>query len=300
MAQTRFKEPAGGAPAGQAPREATPWQLRWRRFRRNRMAVAGGVLLIIFYALVILAPVLSPYAYDKVDAPRQLLGPSAAHLLGTDDLGRDLFSRILWGGRISLSVGFVAAGVSVVIGTLIGAVAGFFGGWVDNLLMRLTEVVIAFPVFFLLITIVAVLPRSIFNIMLVIGFTSWPGLAKVVRAEILSVRERDFTLASRAMGATNSRIIFRHILPNVAASIIVSTTLRIGNAVLSETALSFLGFGAPPPFPSWGSILSGGKDFLRTAPWVSTAPGLLIFLTVLAFNFVGDGLRDALDPKMKL
>lgn len=299
MAQINPAGPAAPAPAKPDFKETTPLQDRWRRFKRNRLAVAGAVVLLVLYALVILAPVLAPYPYDQIDAPNQLLPPSAEHLLGTDDLGRDLFSRILWGGRISLSVGFVAAGFSVVIGTLIGAVAGYFGGWIDNVLMRMTEVVIAFPVFFLLITVVAVLPRSIFNIMLIIGLTSWPALARVVRAQVLSVRERDYTQASVAMGASSFRVIFKHILPNVAAAIIVSATLRIGNAVLSETALSFLGFGAPPPFPSWGSILAGGKDFLRQSPWISTAPGLLIFLTVLAFNFVGDGLRDALDPKTK-
>lgn len=277
-----------------------PWADRWRRFRRHKLAVVSLVLLIIFYSMAILAPLLAPYPYDKVDMPGQLQAPSAQHILGTDNLGRDLYSRVLWGGRISLSVGFVAAGFSVVIGTVVGALAGYFGGWVDNVLMRITEVVIAFPVFFLLITIVAVLPRSIFNIMLIIGLTSWPGLARMVRAQFLTLREREFTLASRALGATDVRVIFRHILPNAAAPIIVSATLRIGNAILSETALSFLGFGAPPPFPSWGSVLSSGKEFLRDAPWISTAPGLLIFLTVLAFNFVGDGLRDALDPKIKL
>lgn len=277
-----------------------PWADRWRRFRRHKLAVLSLVLLIIFYSMAILAPLLAPYPYDKVNMPGQLQAPSSQHILGTDNLGRDLYSRVLWGGRISLSVGFVAAGFSVVIGTVVGALSGYFGGWVDNVLMRITEVVIAFPVFFLLITIVAVLPRSIFNIMLIIGLTSWPGLARIVRAQFLTLREREFTLASRALGASDVRVIFRHILPNAAAPIIVSATLRIGNALLSETALSFLGFGAPPPFPSWGSVLSSGKEFLRDAPWISTAPGLLIFLTVLAFNFVGDGLRDALDPKIKL
>jgi peptide/nickel transport system permease protein len=206
---------------------------------------------------------------------------------------------VIWGSRISLSVGFVAAGVAVLLGTVIGALAGYFGGAIDNILMRFTEIVMSFPTFFLLITIVSIVERSIFNIMLVIGLTSWPGLARMVRGQFLSLREQEFVLAARALGASNARIIFRHILPNAMAPVIVSATLRIGGAILTESGLSFLGLGVQEPFPSWGNIINTGRTFLRQAPWITAFPGIFIFLTVLSFNYVGDGLRDALDPRLK-
>jgi peptide/nickel transport system permease protein len=206
---------------------------------------------------------------------------------------------MVWGARISLAVGFVAAGISVFLGTFIGAISGYYGGWIDNVMMRFTEVIMAFPTFFLLLTVVSILNRNIFNIMLVIGITSWPSLARMVRGQILSLREQEFTEAARALGASDSRIIFRHILPNSMAPIIVAATLRIGGAILSESSLSFLGLGVPEPYPSWGSILNAGQTYLLRAPWITTAAGLMIFVTVLAFNYVGDGLRDALDPKLK-
>jgi len=278
---------------------AETWgQAVWRRFRRHRLAMLGAVILIGMYLIAILAPWLAPYSYSQVDTSRRLEAPSAEHLMGMDNIGRDVLSRVIWGSRISLSVGFVAAGVAVFIGTLVGATAGYFGGRVDNVLMRITDVVMSFPVFFLLLTIIAVVERSIFNIMLVIGLTAWPGLARLVRGEILSLKEREFTEAARALGAADARVLFRHLLPNAMAPIIVSATLRIGGAILSESGLSFLGLGVPEPYPSWGSVLNSGRRFLRPAPWITTFPGLFIFLTVLSFNFVGDGLRDALDPKM--
>jgi peptide/nickel transport system permease protein len=271
----------------------------WRRFKRHKLAMVGLYFLIIMYAIAILAPHIVPQSYRTTDLPNRLKGMSKDHLMGTDHLGRDILSRVIWGSRISLSVGFVAAGVAVLLGTVIGAVAGYFGGRIDDILMRFTEIVMSFPTFFLLITIVSVVERSIFNIMLVIGFTSWPGLARMVRGQFLSLREQEFVTAARALGASNSRIIFKHILPNAMAPIIVSATLRIGGAILSESGLSFLGLGVPEPFPSWGSILNNGRTDLRRAPWITTFPGIFIFLTVLAFNYVGDGLRDALDPRLK-
>jgi peptide/nickel transport system permease protein len=280
-------------------RDVPPSRSFWRRFCRSRLAHWGLLVLILLYAMALLAPWLATHPYDAVNTGDRFLGPSAQYWLGTDHLGRDIWSRIVWGSRISLSVGFVSAGVAIVVGTGLGAVAGYFGGWVDSVISRITEVVVSMPQFILLLALAAVLPRSIWSIMLIIGLTSWPSIARIVRGEVLSLRERDFTEAARALGATDWRIIWRQILPNAMAPIIVSTTLRIGHAILAESSLGFLGLGTPPPFPSWGSIVAGGKDYLREAPWIALGPGLFIFLTVLSFNFVGDGLRDALDPKLK-
>lgn len=271
----------------------------WKRFRRHKLAMAGLCFLILMYLVAIFAPYIATQSYRETDSANRLQPPSKEHWMGTDQIGRDLYSRVIWGSRISLSVGFVAAGVAVVLGTVIGAVAGYFGGITDNVLMRFTEIVMSFPTFFLLITIVSIVERSIFNIMLVIGLTSWPGLARMVRGQFLSLREQEFVLAARALGASNARIIFRHILPNAMAPVIVSATLRIGGAILTESGLSFIGLGVQEPFPSWGNIINGGRTFLRQAPWICTFPGIFIFLTVLSFNYVGDGLRDALDPRLK-
>lgn len=284
------------------PREESQLRQFTRRFARNRLAVTGLFILLVLYTVAALAPML---ASEPLDAPVNLQSRfqpplSAGHPLGTDNLGRDLLSRMIWGSRISLSVGFVAMGVAVVLGTLIGAIAGYYGGtWIDLALMRVAEAIDVIPVFFLLVTVVAVLQPSVYNIMVVIGVTSWPGLSYIVRGQFLSLRQRDYTEASRAMGATDRRLIFRHILPNAVAPIIVSATLRIGGAILAEAGLSFLGLGAPPPSVSWGQILSASRSYLQQAPWLSFWPGLAIFITVLAFNFVGDGVRDALDPKLK-
>jgi peptide/nickel transport system permease protein len=281
------------------PKTESYARMVWRRFRKHKLAMLGLCILIFMYTIAILAPVLATHDYQDVDPPNKLLPPSKEHWMGTDNIGRDVYSRILWGARISLSVGFVAAGVSVLLGTVMGSVAGYFGGRVDNLLMRATEIVMAFPTFFLLLTIISIVERSIFNIMLVIGVTSWPGLARMVRGQILSLREQEFVESARALGASDARIIFRHILPNAMAPVIVSATLRISGAILAESSLSFLGIGVQEPFPSWGSIINTGRYYLLQAPHLMIFPGLFIFLTVLSFNYVGDGLRDALDPRLK-
>jgi peptide/nickel transport system permease protein len=280
-------------------RDIPPGRAFWRRFCRNRLATTGLLILMLLYVMALLAPVLATHSFDGLASENRFTGPSAQYWLGSDHLGRDIWSRIVWGSRVSLTVGFVSAGVAIGVGASLGALAGYFGGWVDACISRLTEVVVSMPQFFLLLALAAIIPRSLWSIMLIIGLTSWPSIARIVRGEVLSLRERDFTHAARALGASDMRIIFRQILPNAMAPIIVSTTLRIGHAILSESGLSFLGLGTPPPFPTWGSIVAGGKDYLRTAPWISLAPGLFIFLTVLSFNCVGDGLRDALDPKLK-
>ena len=281
-------------------KEETQFQMILKRFFRNKAAVTGLVILAILYTIAILAPVLAPQPMDFLDVTQRRIAPGAAHWFGTDHLGRDVLSRMIWGSRISLTVGFVAMGMAVTIGTVWGAIAGFYGGtWIDLVLMRIAEAIDLIPVFFLLITVVSVIRPSIFNIMLIIGLTSWPSLAQIVRGQFLSLRERDYTQASRALGAKDFRLIFRHILPNAAGPIIVAATLRIGSAILTESGLSFLGLGTQPPQVSWGQMLSLGRSYLRDMPWVAMYPGVAILITVLAFNFVGDGLRDALDPKMK-
>lgn len=282
-------------------KEETQLRMILKRFFRNKAAVVGLSILVLLYMIAILAPYLAPQPMDFLDVTqRKIPHFSPGHLFGTDHLGRDVLSRMIWGSRISLSVGFVAMGMAVTIGTIWGAVAGFYGGtWVDIVLMRIAEAIELIPVFFLLITVVSVIRPSIFNIMMIIGLTSWPSLAMIVRGQFLSLRERDYTQASRALGAKDMRLIFRHILPNAAGPIIVAATLRIGGAILTESGLSFLGLGTQPPDISWGQMLSLGRSYLRDTPWVAMYPGAAILLTVLAFNFVGDGLRDALDPKMK-
>lgn len=279
-------------------KEETYWHLIWYRFSRHKLAMISLVFLIIMTLASVLAPWIAPYDYQENDLSQSLRPPSLTHFMGTDRLGRDIFSRVLWGGRISLSVGFVAAAVAVVVGTAIGATAGYFGGFVDDLLMRFTEVFMSFPLLFLLLTVVAVMPKSVLNVMLVLGLTAWPSLAKTVRGQFLFLREMEYVEAARSLGLKHFRIAFRHILPNSIAPIIVGATLRIGGAILAESGLAFIGVGIVNP-PSWGSILDTGRALIRQAPWITIFPGLFIFLTVVSFNFVGDGLRDALDPKMK-
>lgn len=273
----------------------------WKRFRRSRTAVLGLAFLLLLVLIAIFAPLLAREPVDFIDLANKNLAPSAQHWMGTDQFGRDVLSRIIWGSRTSLAIGFTAAGVSVLIGSVWGAIAGYYGGtWIDISMMRVAEAIDLIPLLFLLLVVAALVPRTgILTEMLIIGATSWPNLAFLVRGQFLSLREMDYAHASRAVGARDGRIIFRHILPNAVAIIIVSATLRIGNAILAEAALGYLGFGAPPPTPSWGEAISAGRNFLRTAPWVATWPGIFITLTVLAFNFFGDGLRDALDPRLK-
>jgi peptide/nickel transport system permease protein len=225
--------------------------------------------------------------------------PSGAHPLGTDDLGRDVLARMLHGARISLSVGFVAESIAIGIGLVIGLLAGYYGGKVDSLLMRFVDIMLCFPTFFLILAVIAFIGPSIWNIMFIIGVTGWMGVARLVRAETLSLKERDFVAAARAQGAGTARILFRHILPNTLAPVLVAATLGVAGAILVESGLSFLGIGVQPPTPSWGNILTAGKDNIEFAWWLSLFPGLAIFLTVLGYNLLGEGIRDAVDPRLK-
>jgi peptide/nickel transport system permease protein len=274
-------------------------KLFWRYFKKNRLAVGGGVLIVVIFLTAAFASFLAPYDPGKTEISSKLASPSLRHLLGTDQLGRDVFSRMLYGSRVSLSVGFVAVAISICIGILVGAAAGYYGGWLDAVLMRFVDIMLCFPSFILILTVVALLGPSLFKVMVVIGITSWMGTSRFVRAEFLSLRERDFTQAARALGVKDHRIIFRHILPNALAPVFVTATLDVATAILVEAGLSFLGFGAQPPAPSWGNILTEGRTYIFDAWWLTVFPGFAILVTVLSFNFLGEGLRDALDPRLR-
>ena len=271
----------------------------WLYFKRNRLAVAGLVIVLIMFFLAVFAAMLSPYDPGGIDIEGKLKKPCKPHLMGTDNLGRDVLSRMLYGARISLSVGFVAVGISIAIGIIVGAVSGYYGRWLDSVLMRFVDIMMCFPAFFLMLTVIALLGPNIINIMIVIGITSWMGTARFVRAEFLSLKEREFVVAAHVLGLSDRRIIFRHILPNALAPVIISATLGVAGAILMEAGLSFLGFGVQPPNPSWGNILTEGRTYIFDAWWLTLFPGLAILITVLAFNLVGEGLRDALDPRLR-
>jgi peptide/nickel transport system permease protein len=264
----------------------------WRTFARNRLAVCGGVLAV-------LAPGLAPWDPNRPDTRKILVSPSKSHWLGTDQLGRDVFSRVLYGSRISLAVGFVSVGIAALIGILLGATAGYQGGFVDGVIMRLVDLMLVFPRFFLLLAVLAFLQPSIWTIMSVIGLTGWMGVARLVRAEFLTLKEREFVIWSEAVGASTSRVILRHVLPNAMGPVLVAMTLGIPAAILTESGLSFLGLGVQPPYATWGNILNDGKDSIEIAWWMTVFPGLAILVTVLAYNLFGEGIRDALDPRLR-
>lgn len=280
---------------------ASQWSVAWRRFRRHRPAMVGLALVAVLALTALLTPYLAPY--DPTTQGADLVAdryqpPSAAHWMGTDRFGRDLFSRVLYGGRTSLAIGSLAVLIAIGLGTFVGAVAGYLRGWVDAISMRSVDLLLSFPRLVLLLTVVAIVDRpSIFVITLVLGLTGWMGTSRLVRGEVLSLREREFVLAARALGFRAPRILTRHILPSVASPIIVAATLGIGNTILVEASLSFLGLGVPPPTPSWGEMVASGRRVMLEAPWITMFPGLAIVLTVMAFNLIGDGLRDALDPR---
>ena len=271
----------------------------WRAFARNRLAVVGGAVVVVLVLLAALAPVLSPWDPHRPDVRKILDPPSKRHWLGTDQLGRDVLSRMLYGARVSLAVGFVSVGIAATIGVLLGAAAGFHGGVTDGTIMRLVDLILVFPRFFLLLAVLAFLRPSIWTIMVVIGLTGWMGVARLVRAEFLSLQEREFVIWAHAVGASGPRIIVRHVLPNAMGPVLVAMTLGIPAAILTESGLSFLGLGVQPPYATWGNILNEGKDAIEIAWWLSVYPGLAILLTVLSYNLLGEGVRDALDPRLR-
>lgn len=264
---------------------------------KNKFAVIGLTVILLLVIVALFAPVISPYTPSQQNVFERLQAPSINHLFGTDDLGRDVFTRMIFGARISLAVGFISVFIILVIGTFLGIVSGYYGGKIDYIIMRFTDIVLCFPTFFLIILVIAFIEPNIYNVMIVIGVTSWPGLARLVRAEVLSLKEREFILVSKMMAISNIKIFFVHILPNIISPLMVYSSLAIGGAILTESALSFLGLGVQPPMPSWGQILTSGKDYIYMAWWLSVFPGIAILVTVLAFNLVGEAIRDIFDPK---
>ncbi len=279
--------------------EISPFKETMKLLLKNRMALTGIVIILFFLILGILAPVLTPYGFEDQDPVNRLMTPSAEHWLGTDHLGRDILTRIAYGARISLYVGFFAVTGALVFGTLLGILAGYFGKWIDMLISRIFDILLAFPSILLAIAVVAILGASLQNALIAIAIINIPIFGRLVRSRVISLREEEYILAARAQGMKNGRIIFHHILPNSMAPIIVQATLGFGTAILEAAALGFLGLGAQPPTPEWGKMLADSRDFLQLAPWTLIFPGVSIMLVVLGFNLIGDGLRDALDPRMK-
>jgi ABC-type dipeptide/oligopeptide/nickel transport system permease subunit len=271
----------------------------WRRFKRNRLAMVGLVILVVLVLTAVFAPLIAPDSITQRDSGHFREGPSARHYFGTDTIGRDVFSRVVFGARVSLKIGILATTIALVIGLFFGAVSGFFGGLLDTLIMRLTDVFLSIPYIVLAVAIASVFGRSENTVILVLGLTGWLGICRIVRSSFLSLKQLEYVEAATALGYSKSRIMFRHILPNALQPIIVYGTIAVGTVILSEAALSFLGVGPSDPTPAWGLMVSDGKSLLAVAPHLLFFPGMAIFITVLAFVFVGDGLRDALDPKLK-
>lgn len=277
----------------------SPWKDTWRQLRKNRFATTGAVVILFFILLGLLAPIITAYPYAEQNLVERLKPPSAEHWLGTDHLGRDIFTRIAYGARISLQVGFFAVTGALIFGTLLGVIAGYFGRWIDMVISRIFDILLAFPSILLAISVVAILGASLQNALIAIAIINIPIFGRLVRSRVISLREEEYIMAARAQGMKNGRILFHHILPNSIAPIIVQSTLGFGTAILEAAALGFLGLGAQPPTPEWGKMLAESRDFIQLAPWTLIAPGISIMLVVLGFNLIGDGLRDALDPKMK-
>ncbi len=298
--QEEFVPPSPGPIEG-PDRALTTRQLAWRRFKRHKLAVASAIVLVIISLGAIFAGVVTRgHTFSGIDLLQSLETPSSQHWFGTDVLGRDEFTRVVYGGRISLMIGITVAASAALIGTFTGAIAGYYGGWIDNVLMRVTDLFLSIPFLVILIIASRALGGSLFDIVVILSLFFWMPDARIVRGLFLSLKEKEFVESARSSGASNKRIIFYHILPNTMGPIIVSTTLNVAAAILTESALSFLGFGVQPPTPTWGNLLEDARQFVFIAPWLVWFPGLAILVTVLAVNFLGDGLRDALDPHQKI
>lgn len=271
----------------------------WKRLKRNKLALVGLFIIVLLFIMAIFAKVIAPYDYAKQNLQSTFQFPSAKHLLGTDEFGRDIFSRIVYGSRISLEVGFIAVSISIVIGGVLGAVAGYYGKTIDNIIMRAMDILLAIPQILLAISIVAALGPGLVNLMVAVGISSIPGYARIVRASVLSIKDQEFVEAAKATGSGDMRIIFKHIIPNCLAPIIVQATLGVAVAILTAAGLSFIGLGIQPPTPEWGAMLSGGREYIRDYWYITLFPGLAIVITIFALNVLGDGLRDALDPRLK-
>jgi peptide/nickel transport system permease protein len=259
--------------------------------KNNKLLTIGVIIISTFALIALFAGLISPYDPSFIDQDNLLIKPSAKHWMGTDNLGRDILSRIIYGARISLSIGLIAVGIATLIGVLLGSIAGYYGGIIDGLIMRLVDIMLCFPTFFLILAVVAILEPSIYNIMIIIGLTGWMGTARLIRAEILSLKEREFIQASRATGASSGRIILTHLVPNAIGPVVINAILGVAGAILLESSLSFLGLGVQPPTPSWGNILIESKSTLGVAWWITVFPGLAILITILGFNFIGEGIK---------
>lgn len=282
-----------------AEKDSGPYRDAWKAFRKNKSAMLGLGIIVFFVLIALLAPFIAPYGFKEQELVNRLKAPTSAHWFGTDDLGRDLFTRVIYGARISLWVGFFSVIGSIVVGTFLGVLAGFYGKWIDMLISRIFDILLAFPSILLAIAIVAILGPSLQNALYAIAIVNIPTYGRLVRAKVLSLKSEEFVTAARAIGMKNSRILLTHILPNSLTPIIVQGTLGIATAIIEAAALGFLGLGAQPPDPEWGKMLSDSRQFIQKAPWTVIFPGLSIMLTVLGFNLMGDGLRDVLDPRMK-
>jgi peptide/nickel transport system permease protein len=271
----------------------------WRRLKKSPLAMFGLAIISLLIIVAIFADVIAPYSYSKQNLAHMFETPSRQFLLGTDEFGRDILSRLIYGARISLQVGFIAVGIALVVGGMLGAVAGYYGGWIDNAVMRVMDVLLGIPQTLLAIAIAASLGPGLFNLMIAVGISAVPGYARIVRGSVLSIREMEFIEAAHAVGSSDLRIILKHIIPNCMAPIIIQSTLGVAFAILNAAGLSFIGLGIQPPYPEWGAMLSGGRQYIRDYPHLTLYPGLTIMITILALNFLGDGLRDALDPKLK-
>ncbi len=269
------------------------------RLRKSPLAMFGLAVILLLIFVALFAEFLAPYSYSKQNLSHMFETPSQQHLLGTDEFGRDILSRLIFGARISLQVGFIAVGIALIVGGMLGAMAGYYGGWIDNGIMRVMDVLLSIPQTLLAIAIAAALGPGLFNLMIAVGISAVPNYARIVRSSVLSIREMEFIEAARAVGSSDLRIILKHIIPNSMAPIIVQSTLGVASAILNAAGLSFIGLGIQPPYPEWGAMLSGGRQYIRDYPHLTLYPGLAIMFTILALNFLGDGLRDALDPKLK-